>query len=180
MTDADVETLQKKPPTNRLIWGIILLVVGFLSPLLIPWVLSMDISDGLKTVISGGLAFGIPELFMLFAVGVMGKSGFNYLKRYMRLVMKVYGPPQSVSKMRYKVGLVLFVVPLVIGFITPYVLYQNAFYMDHALVITLSTDFLFFMSLLVLGGEFWDKLRSLFVYGASANFPEKSNQTQKS
>jgi len=29
----------------------------------------------------------------------------------------------------------------------------------------------------VLGGDFWDKLRSLFIYGAKAIFPDKKKST---
>jgi hypothetical protein len=36
---------------------------------------------------------------------------------------------------------------------------------------------MFFASFFVLGGEFWDKLQALFVYGASAAFPDKSKTT---
>ncbi len=32
-------------------------------------------------------------------------------------------------------------------------------------------DLLLVASLFVLGGEFWDKLKSLFVYGAKVQFP---------
>ena len=32
-------------------------------------------------------------------------------------------------------------------------------------------DVVFFSSLFVLGGDFWDKLRALFVHGARAVFP---------
>jgi hypothetical protein len=51
----------------------------------------------------------------------------------------------------------------------------NDFYMKHVFVFTLSTDGVLFISLLILGGEFWDKLRSLFVHGATARFPGKKN-----
>ena len=33
-------------------------------------------------------------------------------------------------------------------------------------------DLVLFLSVFVLGGDFWDKLRSLFVYDARAQFPE--------
>jgi hypothetical protein len=35
-----------------------------------------------------------------------------------------------------------------------------------------ASDLMFVSSLFVLGGEFWDKLRALFVHGAKARFPE--------
>ncbi len=166
----------QKAPKNRIIIGAVILIVGFLSPLLIPMVLSSGLSDGLKTVISGGLAFGIPELFMLVAIGIMGKEGFDYLKRYLRLVLKVYGPPERVSKLRYSFGLVLFVLPLLVGFFAPYLLSKREFYIDNLGSITILTDIVLFISLIILGGEFWDKLRSLFVYGAVAVFPKKDKR----
>lgn len=44
---------------------------------------------------------------------------------------------------------------------------------DHSsprLYANLAADFLFLASLFVLGGDFWDKLRALFVYDARAQF----------
>jgi len=89
-----------KPPRNRLIWGTIVFVSGFLTPLFIPLVVSSELSTGLKSIISGLLAFGIPELFMIIAAGILGKSGFNYLKKYIRFVFRIYGTPDCVSKTR--------------------------------------------------------------------------------
>jgi hypothetical protein len=37
--------------------------------------------------------------------------------------------------------------------------------------VNVAADMLFVVSLFVLGGEFWDKLRALFVYDARAEFP---------
>ena len=73
-------TISEKPPGNRLFWGSIVFISGFLSPLLIPFVIATDLSTGLKSLVSGLLAFGIPELFMIIAVAILGKPGFNYLK----------------------------------------------------------------------------------------------------
>ena len=38
------------------------------------------------------------------------------------------------------------------------------------LYVNLGADFLFLASLFVLGGDFWDKLRALFIYDARAQF----------
>jgi len=163
----------KKPPTGRLWFGIIVLVVGFLSPLLIPGVLATEWSTGVKSVISGLLAFGIPELFMIIAVGVMGKEGFNYLKRYLSLVLRKYGPPDEVSPVRYTIGLIMFILPLVLSIIAPYFGHKLAFFENSEITIMIILHTLLFFSIFVLGGDFWDKLRSLFVNGAKASFPEK-------
>jgi len=78
------------PPKARLIWGGLIFVIGFLSPLLIPWVISLDLSAGTTSLISGILALGVPELFMLIAVGILGKSGFDYLKQKLFSFLKLY------------------------------------------------------------------------------------------
>ena len=67
-------------PKGRLILGVSILVIGFMSPLLILLVTGTSWSVGIKTTISGLLAFGIPEVFMLIAIAVMGKQGYEYIK----------------------------------------------------------------------------------------------------
>jgi hypothetical protein len=43
-------------------------------------------------------------------------------------------------------------------------------------VIGVAGDLMFIATLFVLGGDFWDKLRALFVHGAKAQLPDpKSN-----
>ncbi|MCD4696749.1 MAG: hypothetical protein K8S16_10970 [Bacteroidales bacterium] len=163
----------KKPPTARLWVGIIVLVTGFLSPLLIPLVLSSGFSTGVKSVISGLLAFGIPELFMLIAVGIMGKEGFNYLKRYLSLVLRRYGPPDEVSPIRYRIGLFMFLLPLLVSLITPYFGHKVAFFENSKVTIMLVLHTMLFLSLFVLGGDFWDKLRGLFNSNAKIHFLSK-------
>ena len=163
----------KKPPTVRLWVGIIVLVTGFLSPLLIPLVLSSNFSTGVKSVISGLLAFGIPELFMLIAVGIMGKEGFNYLKRYLSLVLRRYGPPDEVSQARYIIGLIMFILPLVVSIIAPYFGHKITFFENSEITIMIILHTMLFLSIFVLGGDFWDKLRGLFNSNAKIHYLSK-------
>ena len=158
----------QKPPKNRLIWGGIVFVSGFLSPLLIPWVLTLELSTGVKSLISGLLALGIPELFMLIAVGILGKQGFQYLKKSILSWFRKYGPPDTVSKPRYNVGLVFFSLSILSGIVLPYIWELVPIIKDNLLYILISGDVLLIISLFVLGGDFWDKLRSLFVYHSRA------------
>lgn len=161
------------PPRGRLILGGIVFIAGFLSPLLIPVVLASDLSAGIKSVLSGLLALGIPELFMIIAAAILGKPGYQYLKQLLLKLLKRYGPPERVNKKRYTIGLVMFTLPLIIGWILPYFAGKISFYVDHQLVLNIALDTLFILSIFVLGGEFWDKLRGLFVWGATVQFPEK-------
>ena len=59
---------------TRLLVGGTVIVVGFMSPLLIPLVASTNWSVGLKSAISGLLALGIPEVFMVIGVAILGKD----------------------------------------------------------------------------------------------------------
>lgn len=161
-----MESKTQKPPQSRLIWGGLVFVVGLLSPLAIPFVLKLEISVGLKSALTGLLAFGIPELFMLLAVAVMGKSGFNYFKRLISIIFRRYGPPDEVSPGRYKLGLILFILPLAIALVLPYIASHLEILQEYFLPIAIGGDILLLISLMVLGGDFWDKLRGLFIQKA--------------
>jgi hypothetical protein len=154
----------QKPPRGRLIVGAIVFIAGFMSPALIPFVLATDLSAGLKTTLTGLLALGIPELFMLIAAAILGKPGFIFLKQKLAAWFKKYGPPQKVSRTRYRIGLVMFLVPLIIGWVLPYAGKLIPFYESCKLWFFITGDILFVSSLFVLGGDFWDKLRALFTY----------------
>jgi hypothetical protein len=95
------------------------------------------------------------------------------LKQQISRLLKRYGPPERVSKTRYTIGLVMFVLPILVGWGLPYFVEKIPFYADHRLIINIAFDAMLIVSIFVLGGEFWDKLRSLFVWGATASFPEK-------
>jgi hypothetical protein len=166
---------QSPVPTGRLVLGGAIFVVGFLSPLLVPLVARTDLPTAWKTTVSGLLLLGIPELFTIFAAAVLGKAGFEYLKyrikRAFGRFFREHGPPETVSRRRYRIGLVMFTVPIVLGWMTPYALHHLPGYEKYHLLYGLPGDVLLIASLFVLGGEFWDKLRSLFVHGARAQFP---------
>jgi hypothetical protein len=164
------------PPKGRLIWGGIIFVSGFLSPLLIPLVINMDLSTGLTSLISGLLALGIPELFMIIAVGILGKQGFQYLKDKIFSWIKKYGPPDTVSILRYRIGLILFSLILISGLALPYIWNFIPFIKNNLLIIVLTEDILLIASLLILGGDFWDKLRSLFIYNSRAVLLDSKKQ----
>jgi hypothetical protein len=168
-----------RPPLVRLISGTVIFVSGFLSPALIPWVLSTSLADGIKAVLSGLLAFGIPELFMIIAAAVMGKDGFNYIMGALGRFLKPLAPPGHVSKTRYTIGLFMFFVPVAMGWLAPYFNHHIPFYEKNELIYNITGDGMIFLSLFVLGGNFWDKLRSLFVRGAKPVFPIKLDSGTK-
>jgi len=169
----NLNKIESLPQKGRLVTAGIIFVAGFLSPLLIPIVTSSDLSIGWKTTLAGLLAFGIPELFMIIAAAVAGKEGFKYIKSKIFSFLKKHGPPDTVSKTKYRIGLILFIIPILAGWLIPYFSHLVPSYEENRMPINIIGDILFVTSLLVLGGDFWDKLRSLFVYEARAELPKK-------
>jgi hypothetical protein len=148
----------------RLKTGAIIMALGLLSPLLITFVIASDWPTSMKTVISGLLAFGIPELFMLLGIVVMGKPGYNLIREEISRCFKRYSPPDRVSRKRYYLGLVLFSIPLILGFLQPYLGYFIPFFNNLPLWLYSILDMIFIIGIFVLGGDFWDKLSGLFRY----------------
>jgi len=162
---------EQKPPGWRFRLGLIIFVIGFSSPLLIPLVSASDLSTKWKAVLSGALAVGIPEVFSIVAIAIMGKSGFNYMKARIFGFLKKHGPPDVVSRTRYRIGLVMFALPILFGWLGPYVSHHIPGYEANRFIASAVGDLLFVSSLFVLGGDFWDKVRALFIYEAKAHFP---------
>ena len=157
--------------------GATILIIGFFSPLLIPLVTATDLPIEWKATISGALALGIPELFSVVAIAIMGKSGFQHLKKNLAKLLRKYGPPETVSHNRYRLGLAMFIFPLLMAWILPYASNLLPFYQANLIKFSIGGDVLFISSLFVLGGEFWDKLQALFMYDATAVIPAKTNQS---
>lgn len=156
-------------PKGRLILGVSILVIGFMSPLLIPLVTGTSWSVGVKTTVSGLLAFGIPEVFMLIAVAIMGKQGYEYIKEKAFKYLKRFAPPDTVTLIRYRIGLAMFSLPLLLGWLQPYLGHYFSFLNQLPVWQYVVGDIIFFTSFFVLGGDFWDKFSGLFNHGIKVN-----------
>ena len=156
--------------------GVTIFVAGFAAPLAIPLVTSSDLPTAWKTAVSGALAVGVPEIAMVVAAAMMGREGFARLKSQFGRFLKKYGPPEQVGRTRYRTGLVMFTLPLLLAWLGPYLGHHVPGYGGHQLLWAIGGDLVFVASFFVLGGEFWDKLRSLFVHGARAVFPNTDGE----
>jgi hypothetical protein len=135
----------------------------------VPLVATLGLSTAMTASVSGTLLVGA-ELLGVAAVAVMGKSGFAFIKNRVFGFLKQYGPPQKVSRLRYNIGLVLFCVPLLFAWLSPYIVRWIPGLLSHPLPVAIGGDILILVSLLVLGGDFWDKIRSLFIHNAEVRF----------
>lgn len=176
------ETAQQEMPATgwRFRLGIALFVLSILVPVLgVPLLGAFELSTGLATSLTAALLISA-EVLGVAAVAVMGKEGFAWIKSRLSAVLRQYGPPNEVSRGRYIVGLVMFSLPLVFGWAAPYFGERIPGFVENPFAFYICLDLLFFSSLFVLGGDFWDKLRALFVHGARAVFPENRDDSPAS
>jgi hypothetical protein len=158
----------------RFYMGVALFVISLAGPLLtIPLLGVMGLSGGEIASYSAGILVGA-EVLLVTAAAIMGKSGYTYIKSKIFGMLKQYGPPQEVSLTRYRIGLVLFAVPLILGFLSPYAKSLIPYYQGNEVLFAIGSDLVLLVGLFVLGGAFWDKLRALFIYEAKVAFPEPS------
>jgi len=175
--DLKIIAEKQKPPVTRLLIGGFFFILGLICPVFIPLVLITDLSVAFKSIISGLLALGIPEILMLVAIVILGRPGYAYLKSSIFQFFKKYGPPAKVSQTRYRIGLILFAGPILFGLLLPYISDLVPLYYENNLAINIGLDLIFLTSLFILGGDFWDKLRSLFIYNSKVII-EKKEKTE--
>lgn len=164
------------PPRSRLLLGGGVFVLGQFSPLLVPFVVSSDLAASWKTALSGLLMLGIPELAILAAAAILGKSGYEYLKGLILRFLKRHVIPRDVGPARYYFGLVLFLVPILWGWASPYLSHLIPALEADRLSYAIAGDVLLVVSLFVLGGDFWEKLRSIFVHRSTPPLRQESSR----
>jgi len=146
--------------------GAALFVLSIVLPVAgIPLLATLGLSAQMTASISGALLLGA-ELLGIVAIAVMGKPGYLYIRSRVFGFLKRHGPPSEVSRARYNTGLVMFMLPVLFGWLTPYVSGLMPDLQSHLIAYAIAGDALLLASLFVLGGDFWDKVRALFVYDA--------------
>ena len=164
-----------QPDRKRLYWGAAVLVLAQFAPFMIPLVVATDLPDGWKTVLSTFLMLGVPEMGILLSAAILGKEGFAWLKGKIFGYLKRALPPDRVSPLRHRIGVTMFVLPLIAGWLLPYLMPVLDSYGEYSLKVNVAGDILLVLSLFVLGGEFWDKLRGLFLRRAVIQDPGKTD-----
>ena len=164
--------------------AMVLFVVSLLGmPILVPLFAMLGFSAAFMASFTAVGAV-VAELMLIAGAAIAGKQGFAEIKRIVFQFLKRYGPPQGVGKPRYIIGLIMFCVPLLLGFLSPYLEhFEAAQYIpadfadfipgraENVFTFALVFDIMLIASLFVLGGDFWDKLRSLFIHDARVTFP---------
>jgi hypothetical protein len=158
----------------RLKLGVSLMVIGLVMPIGVPFVVGSDWLAGVKAVVSGILMFG-PEIMAVVAAALMGKENFDRIMQRVKGGLKGLKPAGDVNRLRHAIGLVLFLTPALFAWIASYTLFLTSEEYTLRVAVNLGADALFVAGLFVLGGDFWDKLRALFVREARAVFPPSAS-----
>jgi hypothetical protein len=171
---ADASPIREPKARWRMWLALVLWVGGFFLPLVIPIVATLPLPVATKTALSGLLVFGLPQLLTVVAIAIVGKSGFHYLKERLFGAAKKLGPPAHVSRLRYRIGHVMLFLPLAVSLIEPYITLLVVPALLPHWIYGAVDDTLFLTSFFVLGGDFWDKVKALFIYEARAVLPASS------
>jgi len=160
--------MQEKPQFDwRLKLGLAIFALSIIIPLAgLPLATTMNLSATMATTVSGGLLVAA-ELLGVAAIAVMGKEGYIFIKERIFGFLKQYGPEDRVSKGRYRLGLVMFFLPLLFGWASPYLIPLVTDQDQLPLAYAILGDILFLTSFFVLGGDFWEKIRALFDQNAN-------------
>jgi hypothetical protein len=138
------------------------LCFAFVLWLLIPLAASMGTPAARIAALTGTI-FVANKVLLLTCIAVMGKGGFQHLKEIVFGHAKRLAPSRTVGPTRHAIGLVMFCVPLVWAMLESYVdrfwpgLRPNIWQLQAL------GDLMLIASFFVLGGDFWSKVRALFI-----------------
>jgi hypothetical protein len=172
-TEAVQASAEQPNPGWRIKTGFTLFILSIAWPVVVPVMPLLGYSGTAIATFSGAMLV-IAELMMLAGVAIAGKEGFAYIKAKVFGLLKSYGPPKTVGRSRYTFGLVLFMLPILLGWAGPYFGGYLPGFVENNFTYSVVGDLMLLTSLFVLGGDFWEKLRSLFVHRAYAVIPDKS------
>jgi len=116
-------------------------------------------------------AFWISAPIMkISSIAILGKKSYLWIQYEMHFFYHRVARHRKVTRLRYNIGLVMFVTPFLPNYIFSFMphLLPDSTLLRYFIIV--SADVVFLSSLFVLGGDFWDKLAALFTYTAKARF----------
>jgi hypothetical protein len=166
------------PPRSRLIVGAVILASGLLVKIIGPaLIVSSDLPTAWKTGLTAALFIIVPKILIISIVFLLGKAGFAYLRsiifKHIARAAAPFAPARQVSKTRYRIGLILFTLALLEALLFPYLDRNFPDLIERQRLWDWLSDGVLIASIFVLGGDFWDKLRALYIHGATVQFPPK-------
>lgn len=164
---ATTETVTIMPAAWRFKVGIALIAWTAVSWLLLPIEGILGMSAGTIAATTAALAIG-NKFVILLAIAVMGKAGFQELRAK---IFHGISPPMEVSLTRHRIGVVMFCLPFLVSMLETWASHIAPQLVVNRMWPDIFWNVVLVASLFVLGGNFWDKLRALFVKDARAVLP---------
>ncbi|MBK5352330.1 transporter suffix domain-containing protein [Pseudomonas sp. TH41] len=142
--------------------AIICLMAG--SWLMVP-ILAATGVPGSKIAALTGILFISNKVLLVLVITIMGKSGFQQLKRSLFGYASSLAPDKDVEvgPVRHSIGIVMFCLPLISGFLEPYIDSLWPGLRPNLWELQVLGDAMLIGSFFVLGGSFWEKVRALFI-----------------
>ena len=140
--------------------GLLLLILALVSPLLAPLALASDLPEAPRRALAGLLLFGVPMALIVVVMGLVGAPAYLFITS--RVAGQGAGAvPVGVG--RYRIGLVLLSLGVLVSWIEPLVSPGHPAVAARRVLIGTLADGVVLASLFVLGAGFWDKVHALFV-----------------
>jgi hypothetical protein len=142
--------------------GIFIFALAFALWLLVPLAALLDISSS-RIAAMTGIIFIANKVLLVACVAVMGKPGFQQLKSLIFGYVKGLAPADTIGPTRHAIGLVMFCLPLISATLEPY---ADRFWpglRPNIWQLQVLGDVMLIASFFVLGGDFWNKVRALFI-----------------
>jgi hypothetical protein len=157
---------ESKPPTLKMDWrfyaGMAALGTSCILPLgavAVPW---LGLPAAHSVVLAGALVAGGPEVLCVLAIALLGKETFQYLTYKAKSVLRRVLGDKPVSKTRYYVGLATILLSLLPSYLYAYL--SDVPPVSMRTYILAAADLAFVASVFLMGGEFWEKVRRIFIY----------------
>jgi hypothetical protein len=142
--------------------GVGLLGLSFLTPLMTIFIPLLKLPPAISALVAGFCIVGAPEICGLVAIALLGKKTWDFLVSKLKKRLGFIFPSR-VSRFRYYFGLALnigSIIPLYLAGYLPSLLPSGS----ARLYTLISGELIFVASFFVLGGQFWEKFKQLFIY----------------
>ncbi|MCT4623843.1 MAG: transporter suffix domain-containing protein [Schleiferiaceae bacterium] len=159
--------------------GLVLIVLGFISPLFGLLVPLFNLSPTLTATIVTALVVGGPEIFLIAGAALAGKEGVVLVKNRIKRMLGLPEGRYPATKSQYNTGLVLilvwFILSIAVGYIPGF--FNVPFIEDNLLWISLGFDILFIVAIFGFGGhQLITKLGKVFTWEPWELPPEKEKK----
>lgn len=151
--------------------GVALFCLMILMVLMIPVAAASGMAPSKLATVTGAIFVG-NKVILLLTIAVMGKAGFQELKGMIGGYMPRLTSDDIVGPTRHVVGLVMFCLPIVTAWLEPYLDAMAPGLRPNLWQLQLLGDVMLVASIFVLGGNFWEKIRALFIRTARVAAPQ--------